>query len=369
MARRGAWWCPVPFPCRMSAPSTSVDSPRRRDEISRVNTASAFFRGSTSTSSTPWRGFRIAALARSRRTWSIPPGPSSRASASRSLKLPTTTPIDDSRALRPGRRSRVVLRTRTRHLAQEYRVLRRTHLADPHQLLERRLEEYEKIGWWEFIGAAERSEAYQKFFGIGCTRSLVAAQAKAASTKTIGDLGVQLLFNVSEPDISSDRVLNGPTNDVWIDPWLAYLRGRGVDYQLEHVCALDRDGRRRRPRRDRRARRCDLRAPGGLLRVGVADRGHGHHRRPTRLSAPIPGLANIFTAQPEHGVDERHPVLPRMSTYPIGRGHQIYIDSPWALTSVSQAQFWSRRRPQPLRRRKHPWSDLGRHLRLGHARV
>jgi hypothetical protein len=26
---------------------------------------------------------------------------------------------------------------------------------------------------------------------------------------------------------------------------------------------------------------------------------------------------------------------------PIGRGHQIYLDSPWALTSVSQAQFWS----------------------------
>jgi hypothetical protein len=26
---------------------------------------------------------------------------------------------------------------------------------------------------------------------------------------------------------------------------------------------------------------------------------------------------------------------------PIGRGHQIYLDSPWALTSVSQAQFWT----------------------------
>jgi hypothetical protein len=25
---------------------------------------------------------------------------------------------------------------------------------------------------------------------------------------------------------------------------------------------------------------------------------------------------------------------------PIGRGHQIYLDSPWALTSISQAQFW-----------------------------
>jgi hypothetical protein len=32
---------------------------------------------------------------------------------------------------------------------------------------ERRLEEYERIGWWEFIGAEQRSEAYQKFFGIG----------------------------------------------------------------------------------------------------------------------------------------------------------------------------------------------------------
>ena len=25
---------------------------------------------------------------------------------------------------------------------------------------------------------------------------------------------------------------------------------------------------------------------------------------------------------------------------PIGRGHQIYLDSPWALTSISQRQFW-----------------------------
>ena len=33
---------------------------------------------------------------------------------------------------------------------------------------ERRLEEYERIGWWEFIGAEQRSDAYQKLFGIGC---------------------------------------------------------------------------------------------------------------------------------------------------------------------------------------------------------
>jgi hypothetical protein len=29
-------------------------------------------------------------------------------------------------------------------------------------------------------------------------------------------------------------VLNCPTNDVWIDPWLAHLRSLGVDYRCEH---------------------------------------------------------------------------------------------------------------------------------------
>src|SRR4051794_29489392 len=82
---------------------------------------------------------------------------------------------------------------------------------------ERRETEYERIGWWEYIGADQRPEAYQKLFGIGCTRSVVAAQAKRASTKTIGDMFVQYFFNLAEPEISADRVLNGPTNDVWID--------------------------------------------------------------------------------------------------------------------------------------------------------
>ena len=54
---------------------------------------------------------------------------------------------------------------------------------------------------------------------------------------------VQLFFNLAEPSISADRVLNGPTNDVWIDPWLTYLRGRGVEYQLNtRVRSIEMDG-------------------------------------------------------------------------------------------------------------------------------
>ncbi|GAA3627673.1 hydroxysqualene dehydroxylase [Microlunatus ginsengisoli] len=204
---------------------------------------------------------------------------------------------------------------------------------------ERRLDEYEKIGWWDFIGAADRSEAYQKFFGIGPTRSLVAAQARVASTKTIGDLGVQLLFNLSEPAISTDRVLNGPTNDVWIDPWLAYLRERGVDYQLNtRVHSIEMDGG----------------VVGGVTveHDGVITELHADYY----VSAlPIDVMATIVTDQVVRA-DPRLADIFQLSKntawmngiqfyldvdVPIGRGHQLYVDSPWALTSVSQAQFWS----------------------------
>jgi len=95
---------------------------------------------------------------------------------------------------------------------------------------ERRLVEYEQTNWWDFIEAGPRSEAYRKYFGNGITRSLVAAKAQRASTKTIGDIFMQIVFDILRPGVSADRLLNGPTNDVWIDPWLAYLEQRGVEY-------------------------------------------------------------------------------------------------------------------------------------------
>ena len=98
---------------------------------------------------------------------------------------------------------------------------------------ERRLVEYERMNWWDFIEAGSRSPAYQKYFGNGITRSLVAAKAMRASTKTIGDIFMQIVFGMLLPGVAADRVLNGPTSDVWIDPWLAHLREQGVVYHLD----------------------------------------------------------------------------------------------------------------------------------------
>ena len=68
----------------------------------------------------------------------------------------------------------------------------------------------------------------------GLTRSLVASKARQASTRTIGDIFVQLMLTMLNPTGgSTDRVLDGPTNLVWIDPWLAYLKSRGVQYDTK----------------------------------------------------------------------------------------------------------------------------------------
>jgi uncharacterized protein with NAD-binding domain and iron-sulfur cluster len=203
---------------------------------------------------------------------------------------------------------------------------------------ERRMDEYEKRGWWNFIGADQRSDAYQKLFGIGCTRSVVAAQARRASTKTIGDMFVQYFFNLAEPGISADRVLNGPTNDVWIDPWVAYLRSRGVQYDMtSQVRSIEMDGGRvrgvfvenGRTVSEARADYYVSALPVEVMATLVTD----------QVVRADPGLASVFP------LSENTDWMNGIQFYldddaPIGRGHQIYIDSPWALTSVSQAQFW-----------------------------
>jgi uncharacterized protein with NAD-binding domain and iron-sulfur cluster len=95
---------------------------------------------------------------------------------------------------------------------------------------QRREEEYEKIAFWDFIGAAQRSSAYQKYLAEGMTRSLVAMRAAESSTRTVGPILLQLLYPLACPGESFDRLLTGPTNDAWIFPWLDYLGKLGVEF-------------------------------------------------------------------------------------------------------------------------------------------
>jgi uncharacterized protein with NAD-binding domain and iron-sulfur cluster len=202
---------------------------------------------------------------------------------------------------------------------------------------ERRAEELESQSWWEYIEAAARSAVYQAYFGQ-TPRVLVAADPKVASTKTVGDILLQLLFNLAEPGVAADRVLNGPTNDVWVGPWLKYLTDRGVEYHFNAPVT---------------GVRC---ANGRIAAIRVSENGQEREESADYYVAalPVERMAKLITGDLlgldptlegirtlAHHVDWMNGIQFYLrEEVPLIYGHQMYLGSPWALTSLSQAQFW-----------------------------
>ena len=86
------------------------------------------------------------------------------------------------------------------------------------------------MSWWDFLKADRYGPLYQNLLTRSLTRNLVAAQAELASTRTIGLQAMRILvsniiFSMYE---EASRLLNAPTTEAWIDPWMTYLQGRGV---------------------------------------------------------------------------------------------------------------------------------------------
>ena len=127
----------------------------------------------------------------------------------------------------------------------------------------------------------------------------------------------------SSPGISTDRVLNGPTNDVWLHPWLAYLRGaRG------HL-PLRRRGEGHPPATavgSRRHHRSTGAAPswrGRPLPRRAAGRAHGRAGHARRWRRPIPRWPSLPELSRVGRVDERHPVLPHPGRAAGARPHHL----------------------------------------------
>jgi uncharacterized protein with NAD-binding domain and iron-sulfur cluster len=209
---------------------------------------------------------------------------------------------------------------------------------------ERRFGEYEQQSWWEFSGAAQRSAAFQKFLADGLTRSLVAARGREMSARTGGYILLQLLQDLAKPQGQADRVLNGPTNDVWIDPWLAELRRLGVDYRLG--CRVEAIESRGGHVTGVRIQPVDESfAPAGAAFDAFAD--HYVAAVPVEvlresiamdaLKQTSPALAGLDRLQVRwmNGI-----MYYLRRDVPLVHGHTIYVDSAWALTSISQRQFW-----------------------------
>jgi len=197
---------------------------------------------------------------------------------------------------------------------------------------DRRYGEYEYMSWWDYIDAEDFSDEYRKFLAVGLTRNLVAARAEEVNARTVGLILTQFLVG-PQP---LDRLLNGPTNDVWIDPWLNYLQSLGVTYNRNAtVEGIHMAGGR--------ISSVDVRVNGALQSI-TAD--HYVFALPVERLLPLLN-PNVLAADPKlaelYGLSTSW--MNGIQLYldrdvPIVNGHAIYLDSPWALTSVSQAQFW-----------------------------
>jgi uncharacterized protein with NAD-binding domain and iron-sulfur cluster len=197
---------------------------------------------------------------------------------------------------------------------------------------ERRLGQWELESWWAFVDAEHRSPAFRKFLADGLTRTLVAARAREMSARTGGTILLQLIFDLTRAGGRADRVLDGPTSDAWIDPWERHLEGLGVEI-----------------RRDARVE--GIRVAGGRI-AGATVAGAAVTADHYVAAVPVEIMRTL--AGPElRAAEPRLKRLDRLVTrwmngvmfylredVPVVNGHAIYIDSDWALTSISQRQFW-----------------------------
>ena len=260
----------------------------------------------------------------------------------------------------------------------------------------RRENDYERIGWWQYTDGGNRDKAYQDLLSNGLTRTLVAARATTASTKTGGDIFLQLIFNMANPAVATDRILNGPTNDQWLRPWHEYLVSKGVDYRfLSDVKKIEyKDGK------VTGVGVCKINADPTIFSEVLVDEGPVEMYTadyyicavPVEVAAPLllndilkpeqtiqnflndiiysddtrkkladPSVsildvtnaaiqkAAIMAADPTlMGMVELSNDVSWMTgvqfylneVVDLNKGHIIFADSPWAITAISQSQFW-----------------------------
>ena len=197
----------------------------------------------------------------------------------------------------------------------------------------RREDELESTTWWEFIEAERMSPEYRKLLGYGLTQSLVAMRPQVSSARTIGRIYLQIFRGLFDPSIDADRVLNGPTSDVWIDPWVRYLDAMDVAlYPNSPVERVHADGRRV---------------------TGVTVDGYEVDADYYVAAVPVEVMSRLRTPELTRTVPSlsdldglRTGWMNGLQFYlredvPTAHGHGAYYDAPWALTSVSQRQFWS----------------------------
>ncbi|MEA2231191.1 MAG: hypothetical protein QOD83_1007 [Solirubrobacteraceae bacterium] len=204
---------------------------------------------------------------------------------------------------------------------------------------ERRFGQWEETAWTSFIHAERWPGDYSDVLAKTFTHILQASRAEHTSARCIGTILEWAIYSLLGLNSNGpfDRILDAPTNQALIEPWVAHLRSLGVRLRLGHaVTALD--------------------MRGGQI---VAARVHGPHGTQTvsadwyvcalpverarrlwtrTILAADPTLAGMFelTTAWMNGIQ-----LYLRSSPSLAHGHIACLSSPWQITGILQAQFWT----------------------------
>ncbi|MEU0368742.1 FAD-dependent oxidoreductase [Streptomyces sp. NPDC006283] len=204
---------------------------------------------------------------------------------------------------------------------------------------ERRDRTWERTPWWEFIRAEDMSYDYQRILAVGLTRNIVATKAEEASTRTVATLLEAFVFNAlgRGADGPLDRILDAPTNEAWIDPWVAHLESLGVEFRVGWTV-------REVKYASGQVTGAVVENPQGARESVTADHyisampvEHARRTWGPELRAADPQLARCDKLQTDWMTGIQFYLT---ESAPMLHGHLNCIDSPWSLTAIQQAAHW-----------------------------
>jgi 15-cis-phytoene desaturase len=193
---------------------------------------------------------------------------------------------------------------------------------------------------------------------IHSMRALSAMRADRGSLRTLLNTATQMLENFDTSFELRDALLPGPTDWMMIEPWTDALEQLGVHLHFGHTVRSLSFEPRSQGTGDPRIRDVVLETESGGLQTIDASADDTHIAlalpfevaRPLLLAAPeLPEALQPITTIPQRqdNLGEGSEPMVGLQFFlsqpaDITEGHVLYPNSAWALTSVSQGQFWRR---------------------------
>jgi len=211
---------------------------------------------------------------------------------------------------------------------------------------ERREATLECISWYDYMEGEQASDAYKRVAIDALSQNFVAMDARETSTKTAITILARLIRDLMTPGNTMDRILDGPTNEAWIDPWQVYLtterpKQPAVTFVNAEIESFKFDAEANR-------------VTGLTLKDGESVNEPDAYYI---LAVPAEVASKILERTPQ--LLERTPSLKCIKhlkvnwmngivfyltrDVPMCPGHIIYLNSHWAVTSISQNQFWTKK--------------------------